>query len=359
MSESPALWNRRRLLRTAAAAGLGLAAGPTLLAACGSGGSAPSGAAAATPVKVALGWITNVEFAGFWVADDRGYYKDEGLDVTFVTGGPNAPDPTATLAAGGADIAIPVAMQAYLAAIGAGNDFVAYATMFQNAPSALLSLARKPIRTAKDLVGAKVLGQQGVQPYIDAAMKLGGVPPTYQFIPVGYEPSPLLDGQGDVYTCFATNQPITLEGKGMKEGTDFFVTTYESLGLPQYASFLCSKRTWLAANRDTAVKFMRATVRGWQDNAKDPSVAAKLAVDKYGADLGLDLTQQIRENQLQIGFTDSDLTKSAGLMRIDPVRLAGPMYTALKAAGVSSLPDVPKIVDTTVLDAVFQGKATV
>lgn len=351
--------NRRRFLRAAGLTGLGVAAGSTLLAACGSGGSAAPAAAGATPLRVALGWITNVEFAGFWVADDRGYYKQEGLDVTFITGGPNAPSPTTTLAAGGAEIAIPVALQEYLSAINAGNDFVAYATMFQNAPSALLSMARKPVLTAKDIVGAKVLGQQGVQPYIDAAMRLAGVPTTYQFIPVGYDPSPLVEGQGDVYTCFATNQPITLEQKGMVNGKDFFVTTYESLGLPQYASFLCSERAWLAANRETVVKFMRATIKGWQDNQADPSVAAKLAVDKYGADLGLDLAQQTRENQLQTAFTQSDLTRSSGLMRIDPQRLAGPMYTAYTAAGVTPLPDATKIVDTTILDAVFQGKSTV
>ena len=104
---------------------------------------------------------------------------------------------------------------------------------------------------------------------------------------------------------------------------------------------------------------MHATIRGWQDNATDPAVAAHLAVEKYGADLGLDLAQQTRENELQIPYTQSDLTRSSGLFRLDPERLGGPMYTAYRAAGVQPLPDVAKIVDTTVLDAVFQGRTTV
>ncbi|MCU1662884.1 MAG: hypothetical protein QOI36_3980 [Pseudonocardiales bacterium] len=359
MSRDPAPWSRRRLLRTAGLAGLGLGLAPTVLAACGAGGDTGGGPTASTSLRVALGWITNVEFAGFWLADDRGYYKQEGLAVEFLPGGPNAPDPTQTLAAGGAEIAIPVAMQAFLSAVNQGNDFVAYGTMFQNAPSALLSLTKKPVRTAKDLVGARVLGQQGVQPYVEAAMRLAGVPVQYEFIPVGYEPSPLVEGQGDVYTCFATNQPITLEQQGMVQDRDFVVTTYEQLGLPQYSSPLCSKRSWLDANRPIVEKFMRATIRGWQDNTADPSVAAHLAVEKYGADLGLDLAQQTRENQLQIPYTQSELTTSSGLFRIDPARLSGPMYAAYKAAGVTPLPDVAKIVDTSVLDNVFQGKATV
>jgi len=358
--DSRAVWSRRRLLRNAGLAGLGAVAGSALLAACG-GDSAGPGAAPAggTKIRVALGWITNVEFAGFWIAQDRGYYQREGLDVEFIPGGPNAPAPTATLAAGGADIAVPVALQQFLSAVTSGNDFVTFGTMFQNAPEAFLSLAKKPVRTAADLVDKTVLGQQGVQPFVEAAMKLAKVPVRYKFIPVGYDPSPLLDGQGDVYTCFATNQPIILEQKGLKAGTDFVVTTYEQLGLPQYADLLCSSRGWLTTNRPALVKFMRATVRGWQDNAADPAVAAKLAVEKYGADLGLDLAQQTRENQLQTTFTQSPDTQAHGLMRIDPAVLGGPMYTAFAAAGVSPLPDVAKVVDTTVLDEVFQGKTTV
>ncbi|HLU55179.1 MAG TPA: ABC transporter substrate-binding protein [Pseudonocardia sp.] len=345
-------WSRRRFLQAAGLAGLGLTA------AC-SGGDTASGGGGTTSVRVALGWITNVEFAGFWIADDRGYYREEGLEVEFLPGGPNAPSPVQTLAAGGAEIAIPVAMQEFISAVNDGNDFVSFGTMFQNSPAAWLSLAQRPVRSAADAVGARVLGQQGVQPYVEAAMRLAGVPVDYEFIPVGYEPSPLLEGQGDLYTCFATNQPITLEQQGMVAERDFIVTTYEQLGLPQYAGMLCSQRSWLDANRPVVERFMRATVRGWQDNAADPTVAARLAVEVYGADLGLDLAQQTRENELQIPYTQSELTQASGLFRIDPERIAGPMYTAYEAAGVSPLPEVSRIVDTTVLDAVFQGGATV
>ena len=346
-------WSRRRFLHTAGLADLGLTA------ACGGGNDASGGGGEITPLRVALGWISNVEFAGFWIADDRGYYAQEGLEVEFLPGGPNAPQPTQTLAGGGAEIAIPVAMQAFISAVNEGNDFVAYGTMFQNAPSALLSMASRPVRSAQDLVGARVLGQQGVQPYIEAAMRLAGVPVEYEFIPVGYEPSPLVEGQGDVYTCFATNQPIMLEQQGMVQDRDFVVTTYEQLGLPQYASLLLSQRSWLEANRPVVERFMRATIRGWQDNAADPAVAARLTVENYGADLGLDLAQQTRENELQIPYTQSDLTASSGLFRIDPERISGPMYAAYAAAGIAPLPDVSRIIDTTVLDAVFLGRSTI
>jgi hypothetical protein len=101
---------------------------------------------------------------------------------------------------------------------------------------------------------------------------------------------------------------------------------------------------------------MRATIKGWEANAADTALGAKLAVEKYGVDLGLDIKQQTRQNELQIPLMKSSLTDSKGLFRVDPALLGGDMYAALKAAGLSTLPDVTKIVDTTVLDEVYGTK---
>jgi ABC-type nitrate/sulfonate/bicarbonate transport system substrate-binding protein len=354
---SPVPWNRRTFLRTAGLAGLGLGTLPAL-AACGD--DEPEADELAS-IRVALGWISNVEFAGFWIADDRGYYAEENLEVEFLGGGPNAPDPTQQLASGSVEIGVPVALQMFLQAVHEGNDFVTYGAMFQSSPAGFLSLADKPILAAEDLVGATILGQQGVQPFVEAALRVNGLPVEYDFIPVGFEPSPLVEGQGDVYTCFVTNQPISLETEyGMVEGEDYFTVTYEDLGMPSYAGMVCSQRSYLEENRGVVERFMRATVRGWQDNnSGDPAAAAQLATEKYGADLGLDVDQQTRENELQIPLTESDLTRERGLFRIDTELMSTTMYEALRAAEIADLPDVGSIVDELVLDNVFDGKATV
>ncbi|MDX6315384.1 MAG: hypothetical protein QOF84_5387 [Streptomyces sp.] len=355
-------WSRRNVLRAAGLGGLGLSG---LLAACGGGDTAAAkststSTAAPATLKVALGWIKNVEFGGYWIADDKGYYADENLTVQFVAGGPNAPDPTVSVSAGSADIGVHPSMQTLVESIPKGNDFVMIGTQFQTSPGGLLSLASDPVTSAKDLVGAKILGQQGVQPLLDAIFTVAGLAKNYTFVPVGYDPGPLLEKQGKAYTCFVTNQPITLEEKkGMKEGKDYTVVTYADLGLPQYSDIVFSKRSFLDSKADVLERFMRATIRGWQDNAKAPATAADLAVQKYGADLGLDLKQQTRENELQIPLTQSDLTKAKGLFRIDESLLAGDMFKALRAAGVKKLPDAAKIVDHSVLDAVYGGKAVI
>jgi ABC-type nitrate/sulfonate/bicarbonate transport system substrate-binding protein len=356
--------SRRNMLRAAGLGGLGLTG---LLAACGGGDSTTAKATAtststASPasLKVALGWIKNVEFAGFWVADDRGYYAEENLDVTFLSGGPNTPDPTTSVSSDAADIGVHPAMQSVIEAIPKGNDFVVLGTQFQTSPGGLLSLASDPVTTAKDLIGAKILGQQGVQATLDAVFARNGLKKDYSFVPVGYDPSPLVKKQGKAYTCFVTNQPITLEEtSGMKQGKDYVTVTYADLGLPLYSNLVFVKRAMLDDKADVLQRFMRATIRGFQDNAEDPAAAAKLAVEKYGADLGLQLKQQTRENELQLPLMESDLTKAKGLFRIDQDLFAGDMFDALKASGVAKLPDAEKVVDHAVLDGVFGGKSVI
>jgi ABC-type nitrate/sulfonate/bicarbonate transport system substrate-binding protein len=373
-------WNRRRLLSTGAT-GLGVLLGGRLLIACGGddddAGSATTGAAGATTargtaaagttagsavetakVSVGMGWIKNVEYAGSWLALENGYYADQGIEPEYQQGGPNAPTSPVAVASGDAQIGVAAGMLALLDAINEGNDFVVFGTQYQVSPGAVLSLAAKPVTTPQDLVGITFLGQEGVDVTIDAVLDIAGLPHDYEFIVAGFTPDPLVEGQGDAYSCFLVNQPITLETQGMVEGTDFVVTTWADLGFPSYANLFFADRSYLEANRDAVVRFMRATIMGWEQNTVDPAVGAQLAVDTYGADLGLDITQQTRQNELQIPLMESALTASSGLFRIDPEQWDGPMTEAYLAAGRESMPALADVVDLTILDDVFEGKTT-
>ncbi len=248
-------------------------------------------------------------------------------------------------------------MTTLLDAINEGNDFVVFGTQYQSSPGAVLSLADKPVTKPEDLVGITFLGQEGVNVLIDAVLDIAGLPKDYDFVVAGFTPDPLIEGQGDAYSCFAVNQPITLEQQGMVEGEDFVVTTWADLGLPSYSNLFFAERSWLADNRDTVVGFIRATIKGWEQNEVDPAVAAALAVEKYGADLGLDLAQQTRQNELQIPLMKSDLTDASGLFRIDPELWDGAMTAAYLAADRESAPAAADVLDLTILDDVF-GDAT-
>lgn len=313
-----------------------------------------------SPVRldVAMGWIKNVEYGGSWLAIDEGFYEAEGLEVEYLQGGPNAPAPPVSVAAGDGHLGVSASMMALLDAINEGNDFVVVGTQYQTSPGAVLSMADRPVTTPEDLVGTTFLGQEGVDVLVDAVLDVAGLPRDYEFIVAGFTPDPLVEGQGDAYSCFVVNQPITLEQQGLVEGEDFVVTPWADLGLPSYANLFFAERTWLDEHRDTVVAFMRATIKGWELNEADPSVAAALAVETFGADLGLDLAQQTRQNELQIPLMKSELTDAAGLFRIDPEFWDGAMATAYVAAGRETAPAAADVVDLTILDDVFGDAAT-
>ena len=374
-------WNRRRLLTTSAT-GLGALVGVRLLAACGGddddstsgttggttlatvAGTAASGATTAgtTPataeVSVGMGWINNVEYGGSWVALENGYYDAEGIKATYLQGGPNAPASPVVIAAGDAQIGVAAGMMALLDAINEGNDFVVFGTQYQVSPGAVLSLAAKPVETPEDLVGITFLGQEGVDVTIDAVLEIAGLPKDYTFVVAGFTPDPLIEGQGDAYSCFAVNQPITLEQQGLVEGEDFIVTPWADLGIPSYANLFFAQRAYVEENRDAVVRFMRATIMGWEANTQDPAIGAQLAVDEYGADLGLDLTQQTRQNELQIPLMESDLTASTGLFQIDPALFEGKMKDAYLASGRTTMPAAADVLDLSILEDVYDGKTT-
>ncbi|MBV9581732.1 MAG: ABC transporter substrate-binding protein [Chloroflexi bacterium] len=344
--------SRRELLRAAAVSTAAVALGGSVFAAPAL--AAPIRTADAPPLNVQLLWIKNVEFAGYWLADDQGMYPQAGVAPNFLAGGPDVVVEN-VVAGGGADVGVTGGIGFVTDAIAAGSDFVVFATSFQTAPSGLLSLASNPIRTPQDLVGKKIGAQQGARQIIDAIFSINGLPAgQYTFIPVGFDPAPLVQGDCDVYTCFITNQPLTLK----QQGIDYVTATYTSLNFPDYADILYAKRSFIANNRDALIAFIRGSVKGWQANIQNPDPAVQLAVNKYGADLALDPTQQAEENAAQIPLLQGPLTQSKGLMWLDPDFIAGPIYSALKASGRTNLPDVSQLVDVSLLTDAFSGQTT-
>jgi len=310
-------------------------------------------AQAAKPIKVALGWINNVEYAGVFLAQENGYFKDEGLDVTTLPGGPNAPPPPVTVASGGAEIGYGVWLP-YLDAIARGNDFVLVAGTFPVSPLGILSLPAKPILKAADIVGKKILVQgPNERTAIDATLALNNLPKQWEGVPAGFSPEPLLAKAGDGYTAFGTNQAVTLEVKmNMVRGKDFFFTSFDSMGYKFYTNLVFVKRDYLAANRATVVGFLKGVTRGWMEDLKDPAVAARLCVTKYGKDLGLDLKQQTRQNELQYAMLKSPTKPDLPLLSLDKDAIEGPMMAAAKASGRENLPPADKLCDFTVMQEV-------
>ena len=335
--------NRRNLLLGGAAACLSLAA---------FGKTSPS--FAITPIRLQLSWVSNVQYAGDWIAIENGFMEKHGVSINLIPGGPNAAPSMVALAAGGADIAYGNWFQ-FLDAIAQGNDFVAFAASFPRNPLGLLSLAKKPILKPQDLVGARILAQApNDKTAIEATLALAGLPNEWTWVPTGFSPEPLLAGDGDAFTAFSTNQPITLEKMGLVAGTDFHFVSFDDLGYRQYGSMITTTRSFLDSNRSAVIGYVRALIQGWEENEKDPTVAARLTIDKFGVDLGLDLDQQIRQNELQIPLTRY-IEDGIPRLALDRGVIEGPMYTAARVTGRTNLPEVDKAFDFDVVREAHEG----
>jgi NitT/TauT family transport system substrate-binding protein len=301
--------------RSVGAAGLSLLTALGL-GACGEGAKAPeSGApvtnsqATARPVEkisLRLSWIKNVEFAGFFVAQERGFYKDEGIDLTINATAQNLPEIQAI--ATRADLIGLSGSTSLLKARGQGIPVKAFGALFQKGPGCFIWLEKSGIRGVRDFKGKKLGGLQSSRPSIEATLTMQGLSPEdVSFIPVGFDVTPLLTGQVDILAGIVTNQVVVLEEQGEKVG---FVP-YNDLGFVSYWNTPFVLDEALRTRKDLLTGWLRASARGWDHAIKNPDETARLVVSKYSE--GLDLKNQTIEMHREIPFIQTEFTKQRGL----------------------------------------------
>jgi ABC-type nitrate/sulfonate/bicarbonate transport system substrate-binding protein len=304
-------------------------------------------------LTMSLGWVPDVEYADLWVALDRRYILDAGLRFNYLPGGPNAPSPVLEISAGEADFG-DADWLSFCDAVTQGNDFVILASLFPVGPAGLISLPALPVRTPADLVGRRFLVQGPTErAVLQALFRINGLPENYTMVPVGFSAEPLLQGAGDAYFCFVTNQPQSLASMGLRQGTDFYVTRLYDLGYRVCTSLLTIERKTLQRRRGEMVRFLGALLRGHAANMADPAHGARLAVEHYGADLGLDLRQQTTLNRLQIPL---EMEPGAQIpFWFSEEAFAGAMYSIARVSGRPPLPSPARLRDMSVLEEAYHA----
>ena len=221
-----------------------------------------------------------------------------------------------------------------------------FASDFQTSPLGVMWLPDSGIVDVADLVGKRIGGDQDSRGSLDAMFTLNDQPADYELVPIGFDPSPLVEGEIDAMVCFVTNQPLILEGEGLSP----VAKTYGELGLPLYADVLYAPRDYLEENKELVAGYLRALIRGWEHNLEDPELAAQLVVDEYGIDLGSTLEAELAQNEAQNELVVGPATEENGLLWIDEQELGGPMYKTLNAIGAEDLPPVEEVFDGSILE---------
>jgi ABC-type nitrate/sulfonate/bicarbonate transport system substrate-binding protein len=341
--------SRREMLRGGVLAS-GLMLGAPLLAACGNDSSSAPGAAGAIGAgSLRLYWVKDVEFAGSYIADTDGYYKAAGFSsFTLIGGGPTATPVETDLVAGKAlfGISSPDLVASAMVKGGAGLKIIG--AQFQKNPYALMSMASKPIRTPQDMIGKKIGVQASVESVWAAFLNANHInPSSITTVPVQFDPSPLTTGAVDGWLAYITNDPIVLRSRGFKVNTFLFA----DYGYPLAGDVYVVTDTTIKEHRDAVKAFLRAQIRGWKKSLADPALGARLAVEKYGKNLGLNVPQQTLESETQNSLVQTDDTRKSGLFTITPGLIAENIAT-LKLAGTSVTAE--QLFDLSVLTEVYQ-----
>jgi len=240
--------------------------------------------AAAENVTLQLKWVTQAQFAGYYVAQAKGYYKDAGLEVTIKPGGPDIA-PEQVIAGGGADVIVDW-MPAALAAREKGVPLVNIAQPFKRSGMELTCRAETGIKSPADFKG-KTLGvwfYGNEYPFLSWMSQLGipttGAPNGVTVLKQGFNVDPLLQKQADCISTMTYNEYWQVIEAGVKP-EDLVVFKYEDQGVATLEDGLYVREDKLKdpAFVQTMAKFVKASMKGWADARANPDEAVKTVLD--------------------------------------------------------------------------------
>ncbi|MFM2357060.1 MAG: hypothetical protein RLZZ528_2796 [Pseudomonadota bacterium] len=251
---------------------------------------ATGGAWAADDVTLQLKWVTQAQFAGYYVAKDKGFYEEEGLNVTILPGGPDIA-PTQVIAGGGADVTVEW-MPAALAAREKGLPLVNIAQPFKSSGMMLTCLKETGIAAPEDFKG-KTLGVWffgNEYPFLSWMATLG-IPTTggadgVEVLKQGFNVDPLLQKQAACISTMTYNEYWQVIDAGIAEG-DLVTFKYQDMGVATMEDGLYVLEEKLAdpAFEDKMVRFVRASMKGWKYAEENSDEAAMIVLenDETGA----------------------------------------------------------------------------
>ncbi|WP_229219144.1 PAS domain S-box protein [Duganella sp. BJB1802] len=214
------------------------------------------GALAAEKVSIQLKWMHQFQFAGYYAAQDQGYYRDVGLDVTLIEARPGV-DPTLSVLEGRAQYGI--GNTSLLVARGRGQPVVALASIFQHSASALL-VRHDAGGKARPWAGSRVMLAPNNEELLILLKKYGVRPDSLTQVPHSYNTDDLLEGRVDAMSVYLTEAPYQLE----RSNVGYELLSARMLGDDFYGDTLYTTESELREHPMRAQALREATLRGWR-----------------------------------------------------------------------------------------------
>jgi NitT/TauT family transport system substrate-binding protein len=281
-------------------------------------------------ITLQLKWIEQAQFMGFLVAQELGYYEDEGIDIEILPGGVGI-NPIDVLIAKDADVAVAWTGNV-LPYISQGEELVSIGQGMQRSGMRLMALKSSGIEEPADIAGKKIgtwLGGNELEPYAFIEMQGLDRDRDVTLVSQNFDMNQLLNGEIDLASAMIYNEywlPIE-EGYSPDEFTVFDMEQ-EGAGMLQDALFV--EKEYLDENEDLLVRFLRASIKGWEYAIENPEESVDL--------MGLDFTQNdvtAKDHQIRMAEETAKLYKaddgaSKGLFYINTEKLQQTVDIATK-----------------------------
>ncbi len=227
-------------------------------------------------IDLQLRWHHQFQFAGYYAAVEKGFYRDEGLDVRLHEGDP-AHQPVGEVLAGRAQYAEGNSELLYYRL--QGKPLIALASIFQHSPSVLLVRKDSGIDSAQGLIGKKVMMANGINDADFLTMLLNeGVPlSSVRIIPSSYDLGDLISGKVDAFNSYLTNEPFFLKERGIP----YNVIDPSNYRVDFYSDILFTSESELRNHPERVAAMRRATLRGWRYAMDHPEEIIDLLINQY------------------------------------------------------------------------------
>jgi NitT/TauT family transport system substrate-binding protein len=263
-----------------------------------------------TAVTLQADWYPQPEHGGFFTALVKGYYKDEGLDVTILPLGPYL-SVEKQVSSGAAQFGMGSSDRT-LEAIADGQPLIAIAATMQNNPQGVMVRKNSPIHSFQDLNGHTVAIKVGSTwwEYIEKRYQLNKV----HEVPAMMNVANFVSDAEYVQQAFATSEPYFAQ----KAGVETRVILISDAGYNPYRVTFTT-RQFLAAHPDIVAKFVRASIKGWREYLREPA-PAHAAISKLNPALTPDWMEFSWKAMRDGNFITGQDASGAEIGQMDPMR---------------------------------------
>ena len=306
-----------------------------------------------TPVTLQLKWVPQAQFAGYFVALEKGYYKEEGLKVTIAPGGPDIV-PEQQVANGAAQIGVDW-VASLLPHQEQGMPLVEIAQIYQKSGLQLLTMKDSGIKSPADLAGKSVGNWMGGNEFELLALfdkyKLDKNK-DFEFTKQAFTMDQFLTGELDAASVMTYNEYHVVLESGVP-ATDLNIIDMNEEGVAMLEDNLFANSEWLEDNKEVAAKFVKASIKGWQYAIENPEEAVDIIMAQ------VEDGSTTKEHQLVMMKEVAKLVVPEGFDAANIGVIDEDMYQqtadiALKYGVIKKAADIKKSFTTEIMDMVLK-----